>query len=148
MAEIELRKELVGKVSKVESFDFTITLKDNRSQPVPNYTLYSDTDHPENNITTNEQGVATVNGVPIVTFVLGEGETSKSVTLNVPEGTKLTVAETAVKKLVNGQQKEIYNTSYSINGGTAKTGTASISVDSDSSQSIVFTNNRKMQTIT
>ncbi len=143
MAEIELSKTLVGKVSKTEAFTFTLTLT-NGAAPVANYIVYRDETNPENNITTDANGVASI---PF-TFVENETE-AKSIPLTIPEGTKLVVAETEVKKNVNGTEQPIYNTSYSVNGGAAATGTtATIAAVSDSDKSIAFTNTRKMQTIT
>ena len=142
MAEIELRKNLVGKVSKTESFTYTLTLT-NGTTPVANYLVYKDEENPENNIQTNESGVATV------TLTFGENETGpKSIPLTIPEGTKLVVAETVVKKTIGNAEQAIYNTNYSINGAAARTGaTATITKVSDSDHSIVFTNTRKMNTI-
>ena len=143
MAEIKLSKTLAGKVSKTEPFTFTLTLT-NGAAPVANYIVYRDETNPENNITTNDSGVATI------PFAFVENETeAKSIPLTIPEGTKLVVAETEVKKNVNGTEQPIYNTSYSVNGGAATTGTtATIAAVSDSDKSIAFTNTRKMQTIT
>ena len=143
MAEIELSKTLVGKVSKTESFTFTVTLT-NGSTPVADYMVYRDEANPENNITTNDRGVATIT----LTFV--EDETDpKSIPLTIPEGTKLVVAETEVKKNVNGTEQAIYTTKYSVNDGSVKTGTiVTINSVSDTDQSIAFTNTRKTNTIT
>ena len=143
MAEIELSKTLVGKVSKSESFTFTVTLKNQNGTAVKDYVLYRDDAHPGNNITTNDNGVATI------TFTFGENETEpKSIPLTVPDGTKLTVEETVVKKDVNGTQQAIYNTTYSRNGGTATTGTTlTINKVSETDKSIAFTNTRKTNTI-
>ena len=142
MAEIVLSKTLVGKVSKEESFTFTLTLT-NGKNPVANYVVYRDETNPENNITTDGNGVATID------LGFGENETEpKSIPLTIPDGTKLTVAETVVKKDVNGTQQAIYNTTYSLNGGAAKSGTtATISKVSESDSSIAFTNTRKTNTI-
>ena len=138
MAEIELSKTLVGKVSKTEAFTFTLTLT-NDTAPVADYIVYRDETDPENNITTDANGVATV------TFTFGENETeAKSIPLTIPEGTKLVVTETNV----NGHP-EFYTTAYSVDGGSAATGTtATIAAVSDADKSIAFTNTRKMQTIT
>ena len=146
MAEIELSKTLVGKVSKTEAFTFTLTLT-NGAVPVANYIVYRDETNPENNITTDANGVATI---PTKPFTFGENETeAKSIPLTIPEGTKLVVAETEVKKNVNGTEQPIYTTTYSVNGRSAATGTtATINAVSDSDKSIAFTNTRKMLTIT
>ena len=143
LAEIALSKTLVGKVSEEEPFTFTLTLT-NGKNPVANYLVYEDKQHPEKNITTNADGVATI------IFTFGENETeTKSIPLTIPESTKLVVTETVVKKDVGGTQKEIYTTNYSINGAAAKTGaTATITKVSDSDKSIAFTNTRKTNTIT
>ena len=142
MAEIVLSKTLVGKVSKEESFTFTLTLT-NGTTPVANYVVYRDEINPENNITTNENGVATI----ILKF--GENETEpKSIPLTIPDGTKLVVAETEVKKDVGGTQKAIYNTTYSVNGAAAVP-SAAVTIDSvsETDESIAFTNTRKTNTI-
>ena len=143
MAEIELSKTLTGKVSKTESFTFTLTLT-NGNTPVANYEVYRDETDPSNSITTNEEGVAEI------TLSFGKNETTpKSIPLTIPEGTKLVVAETEVKKDVGGTQKAIYDTTYSINGGTGTSGLkATINQVSDSDHSIVFNNTRKTNTIT
>ena len=140
MAEIELKKVLVGKVSKTESFTFTITLKNSNDTPAAHYVMYRDDG---NNIATDENGQATI------TFELGENESEKSVVLTIPDGTKLVVEETKVQKTIDGTQKDIYNTAYSINGGASTNGTkATISSVSGTHRSIVFTNTRKTHTIT
>ena len=143
MADITLSKELVGKVSKREDFEFTVTLTRADGVPAAGYVMYEDAEDPTKNITAGEDGSATI------PFVFEENESAKSVTLTIPEGTKLEVAETEVKKDVNGTQRSIYNTARSLNGGAAQTGLkAEIASVSDSDSSIAFTNTRKTQTIT
>ena len=138
MAEIELGKELVNKVSETESFAFTVTLTRVAGDPAADYILYKDDDNPDNNITTDDDGKAEI------PFVMGPGETSKVVLLTIPEGTKLEVAETNV----NGHA-DFYTTAYSINGAAATTGTTAVIAEvSDNDSSIAFTNTRKTNTIT
>ena len=142
MAEIELRKNLTGKVSATESFTYTVTLTRADGQPAAGYVMYRDNEHPENNIVTGEDGKATI------ILSIGRDETTKAIPLTIPEGTKLVVAETEVKKLVNGSEQAIYTTKYSVNGAAEKTGlTATINRVSDSDHSIVFNNTRKTNTI-
>ncbi|GEM_PF-6424072 len=142
MAEIELSKTLVGKVSKEESFTFTLTLT-NGTTPVANYAVYRDETNPEKNITTDENGVATIE------LVFGENETEpKSIPLTIPDGTKLVVTETEVKKTISGSEQAIYTTKYSINDAAQETGlTATINKVSENDHSIAFTNTRKTNTI-
>ena len=143
MSDIELRKVLVGKVSKTESFELTVTLKNEDDSPAANFIMHEDADHPKNNITADENGQAKI------PFVFGTNESSKSVSLSLPIGTKLTVEEKEVKKIVNGTEQPIYDTTYSIDGAAAVTGLkASIASLSESNSSIVFTNTRKTQTVT
>ena len=142
MAEIELRKNLVGKVSATESFTFTVTLTRADGQPAANYIMYRDDGDQENNITTGEDGKATI------IFSIGKDEVTKAIPLTIPEGTKLEVAETEIKRIIGGSEQAIYNTKYSINGAAEKTGlTATINNVSDNDHSIVFNNTRKMNTI-
>ena len=143
MAEIELRKELINKVSATESFTFTITLTRADGNPAVGYILYRDDDDASQNIITDAEGKA------IITFDFERDEATKAIPLTVPEGTKLEVEETVVKKTVNGAEKEIYDTSYSLNGTTTvKSPKLTINAVSESDSSILFTNSRKMQTIT
>ena len=144
MAEIELGKVLVHKVSETESFTMTITLTRKDGQPAAGFTIYKDEEHPENNITTGEDGKA------VVTFTFGEGEYDpKNIPLTIPDGTKLVVEETPVKKPIGSTEAEIYHTTYSINEGTPVTSyKAEINSVSDTDRSIVFTNTRKTNTIT
>ena len=137
MAEIELRKNLTGKVSETESFEYTVTLTRADDQPAKNYIMYRDNADTSKNITTGEDGKATI------ILSIGKDESTKAITLTIPEGTKLVVAETDA----NGHA-EFYDTSYSINGGATRTGTATINSVSDADKSIAFTNSRKMRTIT
>ena len=142
LVEIELSKELVNKVLNTEPFEFTITLIREDGNPASNYVLYDDED-PEKRIVTGSDGKATVN------FAFGPGESSKSVELSMPEGTKLTVAETVTKKNINGTDQKIYNTTYSVNGGTPVSGeTVTIQKVKETDTSIAFKNTRKTQTIT
>ncbi len=142
LVEIELSKELVNKVLSTEPFEFTITLIREDGNPASNYVLYDDED-PEKRIVTDDDGKATVN------FDFGPGESSKSVKLSMPEGTKLTVAETVIKKNIGGTDQEIYNTTYSVNGGNPVSGeTVTIQKVKDTDNSIAFKNTRKTQTIT
>lgn len=147
MAEIELSKVLSGKVSKEESFTFTLTLRNRDNSPVANYDVYKDEEHQENNITTDDDGKASV------TFKFEENneenntdpdtDPKKSIMLTIPEGTKLEVAETDL----NGHNS-FYTTKYSINGASEKNGTtATIDKVKDSDKSIVFNNTRKTNTI-
>lgn len=175
MAEIELSKVLNGKVLEEELFTLTLTLT-NGGNPVSNYVAYKDEEHPEKSITTDENGQAVLTFIfgqvkedpeddtspeknkltikqdetEIQTFIYEKDDTDpKSITLTIPDGTKLVVAETEVKKVVDGSEKAIYNTSYSKNGGTATTGlTATIDSVSEDDHSIVFTNTRKTNKIT
>ena len=143
MAEIELRKNLVNKVSATESFTFTVTLTNADGKLAANYVMYRDAD-PDKSIVTGDDGKATVT----FDFLRGE-ENTEAVTLTIPEGTKLVVTETEVKKTVNNKAQPIYDTKYSIDGQTETTGlTATINSVSESNRSIVFTNTRKTQTIT
>ena len=143
MAEIELRKNLTGKVSETETFTYTVTLTRADGQPAANYVMYRDNEHPENNIVTDGNGIATI------ILSLGRDENTKAITLTIPEGTKLVVTETEVKKNIGGSEQAIYTTKYSINGAAEETGlTATINKVSDDDHSIVFNNSRKMQTIT
>ncbi len=138
VSEITLSKTLVGKVSETESFDFTVTLTRADREPAANYTMYEDAEDPTNNIITDSAGKA------VIPFSFGTDEGSKSVTLIIPEGTKLEVEETNVNGHANW-----YNTTYSMNGAAAKTGVkATINSVSDSDDSIAFTNTRKTQTVT
>lgn len=143
LAEIELSKTLVGKVSKTESFTYTITLTNQNKTAVANYAVYRDDANPQNDVTTNEHGVAEL------TITFGENETeTKSIPLTIPEGTKLVVTETEVKKTIGTEEKAIFNTKYSIDGTSSGTGlTATIAKVSDASRSIAFTNTRKTNTI-
>ena len=141
MAEIELRKELVNKVSAVERSTFTVTLKTGDT-PVAGYTMYKAADPSEEDIITDENGRATI------AFAFRKNESSKAIILSIPEGTRLEVAETVVKKEINGTQQEIYNTTYSINGASAVSGTTAVIANVSEDGSIVFTNTRKTSTIT
>ena len=143
IAVIELRKELVGKVSATESFSFTVTLIREDAAPAAGYTMYQDPEDPSRSITTDAQGKA------VISLGFPENTDSRSLDLIIPEGTKLTVAETVVTKNVGGTEREIYDTRYSVNGGTAVTGSSlTINSVSDSDESIVFTNTRKTRTVT
>lgn len=143
MAGIQLRKEVSGKVSENETFDFTVKLNNKDGSPAANYVLYRDEAHPENNITTDESGAAQIS------FVIGKGETSKDIQLSVPEGTKMVVEEALITKEIEEEEKEIYDTSYSINEGRSITSReATINSVSETDESIVFTNARKMRDIT
>ena len=142
MAEIELRKNLTGKVSETESFTYTVTLTRADGNPASNYTIYRDDADPSKSITTDEDGKATI------IFDIGRDESTKAIRLTIPEGTKLVVAETEVKKNVGGTAQAIYTTKYSVNGAAEKTGlTATINKVSDNDHSIVFNNTRKTNTI-
>ena len=143
MAEIELRKELVNKVSTAEAFTFTVKLAQSGGAAAANYVMYEDPDDPSKNIVTNEDGQASI------TFDFPIDVTSRSVTLTIPEGTGLTVTEAEVKKNIGGTDRAIYDTTYAINGAAAKTGlTAGLSSVSENDTGIVFTNTRKMHTVT
>ena len=143
MAEIELRKEIVGKVSAEEPASFAIILKQSNDDPAANYVMYEDAEDETRNITTDENGSAEVTLKPSADV------STASVTLTIPEGTKLTVRETEVKKNVNGTERAIYDTACSVNGETAEPGLeATIHSVTESDSSIVFTNTRKTQTIT
>ncbi|MBR4545895.1 MAG: hypothetical protein IKO14_08015 [Oscillibacter sp.] len=144
MATIELRKKLVGKVSTTEKFEFTVTLTNENGTNAANYPIYYvDAEHPEKNISTDENGTA------VIPFDFPDSATSQSILLNVPEGTKLTVEEAEVKKNVDGTEQPIYDTKYFINGGDARSGLkAEIQRVTENDSSIVFTNTRKTQTVT
>ena len=143
MAKIELRKEIVGKVSAEEPASFAIILKQSNDDPAANYVMYEDAEDETRNITTDENGSAEVTLKPSADV------STASVTLTIPEGTKLTVRETEVKKNVNGTERAIYDTACSVNGETAEPGLeATIHSVTESDSSIVFTNTRKTQTIT
>lgn len=144
MAEIELSKKLVGKVSKTESFDFTVTLKNGDGTPAKNYTIH-DLDEEWGEVTTDASGQASIQ------FSFGENEEAetKSILLTIPEGTSLSAREAIVKKDVDGTLKEIYDTTYSIDGGSSKTGVAAtINHVTENNTSIAFTNARKMRAVT
>ncbi|MBR4456672.1 MAG: leucine-rich repeat protein [Solobacterium sp.] len=137
MANIALQKRLINKVSETESFTFTITLTRADGNPAAGYTMYKDEEDPSKNITTDTAGKAAIK------FDFGKGESFKDIQLDIPDGTKLEVAETDV----NGHP-DFYDTTYSINNGTAQPGTkATINTVSDSDSSIAFTNTRKTKTI-
>ncbi len=139
MANIELSKTLVGKVSTTESYDFTVTLTRADSLPAAGYTMYEDADDPQKSITTGEDGKVAIQ------FSFGVNESAKSVTLTIPEGTKLEVEETGV----NVGHEEWYDTTCSMNGAAATSGRkATIKSVSDSDHSIAFTNTRKTRTVT
>ncbi|MBR0281635.1 MAG: hypothetical protein IJQ81_08590, partial [Oscillibacter sp.] len=143
IAVIELSKELENKVSATESFTFTVTLTRKDEAPAAGYVMYEDTENPENNITADENGQATV------IFQFPEDVSSQSVTLIIPDGAKLEVKETPVKKTVDGAETEIYGTVYSVNGGEFQSGaTATINSVSSDTKSIAFRNVRKTQTVT
>ena len=142
MVEIELRKVLENKVSKTESFTFTVTLTREDGNPAVDYIMYRDSQNVDNNIVTGD------NGEVVIPFVFGENETAKSIPLTIPEGAKLAVTETVVTKTVGGTAQEIYNTKHSVNGATAVSGTTvTIASVSETDRSIVFTNTRKTNTI-
>ena len=146
MAHITLSKELVNKVAAEEDFIFTVTLKNANGSLAKNFVMYEDTEHPENNITTDEDGKATIH------FNFGAGVTGVDpIVLTIPEGTKLEIAETPVKKPVNGSEQVIYNTACTITGVTGTTGDSNRkatigNVSGDGA--ITFTNTRKTNTVT
>lgn len=143
MAEIELSKALVGKVSQTENYTFTVTLTRADGHPAAGYTMYEDADDPQKSITTGDAGTDEAGKVTIP-FSFGANESQKSVTLTIPEGTKLEVEETNV----NGHA-DWYNTTYSLNGAAATSGRkVTIYSVSDIDNSIAFTNTRKTQTVT
>ena len=143
IAVIELSKELENKVSAMESFTFTVTLTRKDKKAAAGYRMYEDTTNPANNIITDENGKATV------IFQFPKDVSFQSVPLTIPDGAKLTVEETQVKKMVNGALNAIYNTTYSINGAAFKSGlTATINPVSGLDTSIAFRNVRKTQTVT
>ncbi|MCR5097188.1 MAG: hypothetical protein K6A70_10720 [Erysipelotrichaceae bacterium] len=141
MATIELRKDLIGKVSKAESFSFKLTMENRDGSPAANYVLYEDED-PSKNIVTDADGKVTV------PFGFGEDETSKSVALTLPEGSDLKIDEEVVKKEIDGVEQEIYDTAISKNGGAASEGTTIDIEVKETDSSVVFTNTRKMKTVT
>ena len=166
MAKIGLSKELTGKVSEEESFDFVVTLTREDGSPVANYTMYRDEAAPANNIVTGGNGQADIS------FIFGKKETSSeegttpgegttpeegtnpNVVLTIPFGTSLKVAEEVVKKEIDGADLEIYDTKLTVNGEektlSKETDYETYTIDSvsDSETSIVFSNTRKTQTIT
>ena len=142
-AGIELSKTLTGKVSETESFTFAVTLTRADGNPAAGYSMYEVAEDPTKNITTDEDGKAEI------TFAFDKDESFKSITLTIPEGTKLEVEETEVKKTVGSTERAIYDTSYSVNGNAAVTGLkATIASVSDNDHKIAFTNTRKTRTIT
>ena len=148
LAEIELSKVLVNKVSETESFSFTLTLTRADGTPAAGYMVYEDADL-EKSIVTDENGQAKITFDFLRVENPSEENPSKSVTLTIPEGTKLEVEETEVKKTVGSTERAIYDTSYSVNGNAAVTGLkATIASVSDNDHKIAFTNTRKTRTIT
>lgn len=141
LAEIVLCKELENKVSNIEPFEFTITLTREDGNPASNYVLNDD--DPDNPIVTDN------NGQVKITFDFEQGESSRETKLYLPEGTKLKVEETVVKKTIDDTDKSIYDTTYSLNGGSPVRGSnVTVSEVKDTDSSIVFKNVRKTQTIT
>lgn len=140
MATIQLTNNLVNKVSTAEAFDLTVTLLDGEGQPAANYTMYEDTDDPENNITTDGDGKA------VLSCTFPKNVTSIGFELEIPEGTNLTVEETASGAVTDLSN---YDTTYAVNGAASQTGKkAVIGSVKETDSSIIFTNTRKLRTVT
>ena len=138
-AGITLKKELTNKVSKEETFTYHVTLKNSDGSPAADFVMHEG----DETIRTDENGRAEIE------FTLGENSTSESIDLTIPEGTELTVEEEEVRKVVSGSSQAIYDTTYSVNDGTAVTGrTAKISSVTENDRSIEFRNVRKTRNVT
>ena len=145
MAHIDLTKELVGKVSAEESYTFSVTLLRTDGSPVADYDMSENTN---GSIKTNAEGKVSIT----IKFLKSQADSADvaqtvhtaSVTLVIPEGTKLTVAETDA----NGHAA-YYKTTVSRNGESAsEVSILTINSVSDDDNSIVFRNERELHTVT
>lgn len=128
---ISLGKKLVGKVSKQEDFNFNLTLIDRHDNPLSNYVMYS---------SGGTEYKTDSDGHAVIPFSFGDNESSKSVPLDIPEGTKLTIVEDV--------PNDFYNIDYSLNGDPTISGNSVRRTIVEDDRSIVFTNTRKTRQIT
>lgn len=141
MTEIELRKEIVNKVSAGESSDFTLTLTKDGS-PIANYPVYIDESDPSNNITTDPNGTANFS------LSCAKGEDFKSIMMGIPEGASLSITEVEKTKTIGDQNLVIYDTVNIVDGRQTTGNTVSIASVTDNNKSIIFRNMRKTKQIT
>ncbi len=127
-----------AEASGAADFKFTALLQYNNAG-VSGYTL------------NNTESVVTANGTNDTTagqaeFTLSPTEgTPASIELTVPYGTKLTIAEDT-SQTIGGTSKtvaEVYDTTYSLNGETAVSGSSHVFSSVTADQTLAFTNRRK-----
>ena len=140
-ADIALEKQVTNKVSKEETFTFDITLKNSNDTPAANYVMNNE--DPSKIISTDGDGKA------VIPLTVGENQSSESIVLTIPEGTKLTVEEQEIRKVIDSTETAIYDTTYSVNGGDTVSGrSVDLSPVKENDSSIVFRNDRKMRQVT
>lgn len=149
VANIELSKVLKNKVSANESFTFELTLTNSDGTKASGYTMYQNPEGPDDHNTTNSEGKATKK------FSFGKNESSKSVVLSIPEGSKLEVKETGASS-ESGKTDfiDLFKRSIKVNGDPIVDPLHPNPLEytfksvSDSDKSIEFTNERDTRTIT